>query len=161
MTSILDELENLINEIRFEDLITNGKYEGGKLHVLQSKLGDKYYQLNRQYQGSEFQLAELARERAQRLKAQEARVSRLQARADWCKENLKVGDWVKITGTHSASKYRKIMELGNIDFLNIQGDPAMDKTRSYTARTTYGQVTHIMNRTTRIMEKIDVNSNPK
>ncbi len=88
-------------------------------------------------------------------KAHEAKIAREKKREEWCSRYLKVGDWVRVTGT-STSKYRKITAIHEDGFENLQGDPLKNKTRNIATKTSYSKVTEVLNPATRIMEKIKI-----
>ena len=155
MSSIMDEIAVLMDELTYQDIYV---YDRGSGYNKFKGLLRKMNNLENRFAGEWIRSPErkLAAEKEQQayLKARETRNATRTARAEWCKKNLKVGDWVKVTGTTSNCKYRKVLALSGTTFSNIQGDPAMDKTRNYTAQTEYANITHIMNPETRIMETL-------
>lgn len=151
MSDTLKQLTELVNKLRLEDIV------GPDHRLLDTKpLLDKLAELHRHYNTSGHYLLAQRAERERVLKSMETRRKNLQRVAEWCRRYVKVGDWVKVSGSGSKSPYRKVLELNETVFQNRPGDPVMNNTTGHNTETAYMQITHIMNPATRLMEKIDV-----
>lgn len=155
-TTTAQDLEELIDELTFHDFMERGCYISGNASKLYDKLQRKCQDMYRQWTLSDEYHEYNRKERERLSRARDTLMAKKTARFEWVKANLKVGDWVKVTGTNSNCKTRKVLALSGTTFTNIQGDPLLDKVRQYSAQTDYGQVTHILDPKARLLVKVDV-----
>lgn len=149
MNEKYDEAMALVLSLTLEDVIEKNKL------LPFSQAIQKFSDLTREYRNSEYIKQEWKAMKTRYDKALATKRDREKRRAEWCAKNLKVGDWVKVTGT-STAKYRKITALNGTTFDNLQGNPLENKTRNVATTTSYSRVTEVLNPATRIMEKIAV-----
>ena len=157
MNDKLKQLEALIEGFSFIDFLDkdNG-FQSELLWRMNQRLEYKIRQMQDRYFTSDNYSQYRADFNAKLRKARAARTAKKNAAIAWCEKNLTVGDWVRVRGTRSSLKNRVVTGINNSGFVNQGGDPLTNKVHYLSTWTGFGSITHVFNKESRIMEKIDV-----